>query len=221
MPRDGFQRGLDALQDQVVEMGQLVNRQLTRAMTALLDRDTGLARAVIIDDSEVNDARFHLDNICLSLLAMQAPMANDLRFIVSVLSIITDLERMGDHAGGIAKIVVLMDDEPLVKPLVDIPLMAQHAHTMLTEVLDALVQRDPEAAYRVGAHDDEVDRLYEKVYGDLVTIMVKDPSTIEACTHLLWTAHNLERIADRSTNIAERVVFTVNGTLPQMDVSTY
>jgi phosphate transport system protein len=114
-----------------------------------------------------------------------------------------------------------MRDEPLVKPLVDIPAMARIGRNMLKDVLDAFVQRDADAAYRVGAMDDEVDVLNDRVYRDLVEIMVKDPSTVEACTHLLWTSHNLERIADRSTNIAERVVFTATGMLPEMDVSTY
>ena len=221
MSREQFHKGLQGLQDGVLEMGSMVDRQVERSMQALVERDIPLAEAVIRDDSEVNRARFHLDNICLSLLAMQAPMANDLRFVVSVLSMITDLERMGDHAEGIAKIVLLMVDEPLVKPLVDIPLMAQHARNMLRDVLDAFVQRDADSAYRVGAMDDEVDVLYERVYQDLIAIMVRDASTVEACTHLLWTAHNLERIADRCTNIAERVVFTATGMLPEMDVSTY
>jgi phosphate transport system protein len=221
MVREQFHRGLQGLQDGVLEMGSMVDRQLERAMQALIERDIPLAEAVVRDDVEVNRTRFHLDNICLSLLAMQAPMASDLRLVVSVLSMITDLERMGDHAEGIAKIVVTMQDEPLVKPLVDIPKMADIARTMLKDVLDAFVQRDADAAYRVGAMDDEVDVLYEQVYRDLVDIMVKDPSTVEACTHLLWIAHNLERIADRSTNIAERVVFTATGMLPEMDVSSY
>jgi phosphate transport system protein len=199
----------------------MVDRQIERAMQALIDRDIPLAEAVIRDDAEVNRTRFYLDNICLSLLAMQAPMASDLRLIVSVLSMITDLERMGDHAEGNAKIVLLMRDEPLVKPLVDIPAMARIGRNMLKDVLDAFVQRDADAAYKVGAMDDEVDVLNDRVYRDLVEIMVKNPSTVEACTHLLWTAHNLERIADRSTNIAERVVFTATGMLPEMDVSTY
>lgn len=221
MSREQFHKGLQGLQDGVLEMGSMVDRQIERAMQALIDRDIPLAEAVIRDDIEVNRTRFHLDNICLSLLAMQAPMASDLRLIVSVLSMITDLERMGDHAEGNARIVILMRDEPLVKPLVDIPAMATNARTMLKEVLDSFVQRDAEAAYRVGAMDDDVDVLYERVYHDLIAIMVRDQSTVEACTHLLWTAHNLERIADRCTNIAERVVFTITGMLPEMDVSTY
>ena len=221
MSREQFHKGLQGLQDGVLEMGSMVDRQIERSMQALVERDIPLAEAVIRDDVEVNRTRFHLDNICLSLLAMQAPMASDLRLIVSVLSMITDLERMGDHAEGIARIVLLMRDEPLVKPLVDIPAMASTARVMLREVLDALVQRDEDAAFRVGAMDDDVDVLYDRVYHDLITIMVKDQSTVEACTHLLWTAHNLERIADRCTNIAERVVFTKTGMLPEMDVSTY
>ncbi|HRC61669.1 MAG: phosphate signaling complex protein PhoU [Dehalococcoidia bacterium] len=221
MSREQFHKGLQGLQDGVLEMGSMVDRQIERSMQALINRDVPLAEAVIRDDVEVNRSRFHLDNICLSLLAMQAPMASDLRLIVSVLSMITDLERMGDHAEGIARIVLLMRDEPLVKPLVDIPAMANTGRVMLKEVLDALVQRDEEAAYRVGAMDDEVDVLYERVYHDLIGIMIKDQSTVEACTHLLWIAHNLERIADRCTNIAERVVFTKTGMLPEMDISTY
>ncbi|MGE0227900.1 MAG: phosphate signaling complex protein PhoU [Dehalococcoidia bacterium] len=221
MSREEFHRNLRGLQDGVLEMGSMVDRQIERSMQALVDRDIPLAEAVIRDDVEVNRARFHLDNICLSLLAMQAPMASDLRFIVSVLSMITDLERMGDHAEGIARIVLLMRDEPLVKPLVDIPAMASGGRQMLKAVLDALVQGDEEGAYRVGAMDDDVDVLYDRVYHDLVGIMITDQSTIEACTHLLWIAHNLERIADRCTNIAERVVFTKTGMLPEMDVSTY
>lgn len=221
MSREQFHKGLQGLQDGVLEMGSMVDRQIERATQALVDRDIPLAEAVIRDDVEVNRTRFHLDNICLSLLAMQAPMASDLRLIVSVLSMITDLERMGDHAEGNARIVLLMRDEPLVKPLVDIPAMATNVRRMLKEVLDAFVQRDGDAAYRVGAMDDEVDVLYERVYHDLIAIMVKDQSTVEACTHLLWTAHNLERIGDRCTNIAERVVFTITGMLPEMDVSTY
>ena len=221
VPREQFHKQLSNLQDGVLELGSMVDRQIERSITALVERDVSLADAVIRDDEEVNRTRFHLDNVCLSLLAQQAPMATDLRVIVSVLSMVTDLERMGDHAEGIARIVLLMHDEPLVKPLVDIPMMAERAREMLRDALEAFVQRSTDLAYAVGAKDDEVDELQDKVYRDLVGIMVNDPSTVEACTHLLWVAHNLERIADRATNIAERVVFTVTGMLPEMDVSTY
>ena len=199
----------------------MVDRQLERAMQALIERDILLAEAVVRDDDEVNRARFHLDNACLSLLAQQAPLASDLRLIVAVLAMSSELERMGDHAEGIGRIVIMMQDEPLVKPLVDIPAMAKAARQMLKDALDAFVQRSVEGAYRVGPADNEVDTRYDRVYRDLIGIMTQDNSTIEACTHLLWIAHNLERVADRATNIAERVVFTVSGSMPDMGVSKY
>jgi phosphate transport system protein len=221
MPREQFHRQLDGVQDGILHLGSMVDRQIERALESLLARDVALAEAVVRDDAEVNRGRFDLDNTCLALLAQQAPMAGDLRVIVSVLSIAADLERIGDHAEGIASIVVLMADEPPVKPLVDIPKMAEEARQMLRDSLDAFINRDVEAAYAVGRADDLVDELQDLVYKDLVEIMIKDPSTVEPCTHLLWVAHNLERSADRATNVAERVVFTATGELPEMDVSTY
>lgn len=199
----------------------MVDRQIERAVQALVERDTALADAVIRDDTEVNRTRFEIDQQALTLLAQQAPMAVDLRVIISVLSINIDLERMGDHAKGIGSIVQMMSSEPLVKPLVDIPEMAVRARAMLANSLDAFVERDVEAARRVGEADDGVDALQDGVYNDLVQIMIQDPTTVEPCTHLLWVSHNIERIADRATNIAERVVFTVTGELVEMDVSTY
>ena len=221
MPREQFHRQLDSLQDGVLEMGSMVDRAIDRAMQSLIDRDAELAQSVIDDDLEINATGFHLQNMCLSLLAQQAPMAVDLRVIVSATAICAELERMGDHAEGIGRIVLLMQDEPLVKPLVDLPVMAERAREMLKISVRAFADKDSEAAYRVGGLDDPVDTLYDRIYGDLVQIMINDPSTVEASTHLLWVAHNLERIADRATNIAERTVFTVTGMLPQMDVSSY
>jgi phosphate transport system protein len=221
VPREQFQRALQNVKDDVLELGSMVDRQTERALQALVERDIALAEAVVRDGHELRRARFHLDNVCLSLLAQQAPFARDLRLIVAALAMTSDLERMGDQAAGIARIVILMQGEPLVKPLIDIPAMAKQARKMLADALDAFVASDVEAAYRVGPADDEVDMLYDRVYTDLVDIMIRDPSTIEPCTHLLWVAHNLERIADRATNIAERVVFTVTGAMPQMDVSNY
>ncbi|MDA0256259.1 MAG: phosphate signaling complex protein PhoU [Chloroflexi bacterium] len=221
MPREQYQRELDGLQDGLLEMGALVDRQIERSIQSLVERDAARAETVVRDDEEVNRTRFHLDNVALSLLAQQAPMATDLRVIISSLSIIMDLERMGDHAKGISSIVLMMGDEPLVKPLVDIPEMATHARQMMNGALDAFVTRDVEAAYAVGRADDRVDELQDAVYADLVAIMIRDPATVEPCTHLLWVSHNLERIADRATNIAERAVFTVTGMLSEMDVSSY
>ena len=221
MPREQFLADLERLQDGFLEMGAMVDRQIERATQALIERDGSLADAVIRGDEEVNRRRFDLDNQALLILAEQAPMASDLRVVISVLSMVIDLERMGDHAKGIGHIVHMIADEPLVKPLVDIPEMSLRARAMLNNALDAFVERDVEAAYRVGEADDGVDELQDRVYRDLVEIMIKDPSTVEASTHLLWVAHNLERIADRATNIAERVIFTVTGELTEMDDSTY
>jgi phosphate transport system protein len=221
MPREEFHRQLEGLERSMLELGAMVDRQIERAMQALVARDVPLAEAVVRDDLEVNRARFALDNDCLHILASQAPLATDLRVVVSAMAIGADLERMGDHAEGIGSIVILMRDEPFVKPLVDIPKMAQIGREMLRQALTAFTERDVEMAYAVGRRDDEVDTLQDTVYNDLVKIMITDPSTVEACTHLLWVGHNLERIADRSTNIAERVVFTVTGALPEMHVSAY
>ena len=221
MPREQFQRQIAALQDGVLEMGSMVERAVERAMQALMDRDVVLARSVIDEDKDINAVGYHLQNACISLLAQQAPMARDLRVIVSVTAIMSDLERMGDHAEGIARIVVTMQDELLVKPLIDLPIMASKATEMLRNAVQAFVDQDTEAAYRVGGADDEVDRLYDQIYADLIQVMVGDPATIEPSTHLLWVAHNLERIADRATNIAERTVYSATGMLPQMDVSSY
>ena len=168
MPRVQFQRGLQSLEDGVLEMGLMVDRQIKRAMLALTTRDMPLASAVVRDDGEVNRTRFHLDNTCVSLLAQQAPMASDLRLIVAVLSIVSVLERIGDHAEGIARIVLLMQDEPLVKPLIDLPKMAKAARQMLKDALDAFAERDLDAAYAVGPADDVVDQLYDRIYRDLV-----------------------------------------------------
>lgn len=221
MPREEFNRQLAALERGALEMGAMVDRQIERSLLALVERDSILAEAVVRDDAEINRTRFRLDNDCLHLLASQAPLATDLRVVVSVMAIASELERMGDHAEGNAAIVLLMRDEPLVKPLVDLPKMAQIAREMMKESLMAFAERDIEKALEVGRRDDEVDALQDIVYHDLVQIMIKDPSTVEPCTHLLWVGHNLERIADRATNIAERVLFTVTGALPAMDVSRY
>ena len=155
------------------------------------------------------------------LLATQQPMATDLRVIAAAMHICTELERMGDHAEGIAKINLMMGDESLLKPLVDIPAMSDKARDMLRRTMDAFVARDVEAAKAIASEDDEVDALYDRVYIDLVGYMVKDPGTITRATHLLWVAHNLERIADRVTNICERVVFMVTGQMEETNVSKY
>ncbi len=221
MTRETFDKELKDLQDDVLVLGSMVDKAIDRAIESLKKRDLEESRRIMADDLTINHKRFDIEEKALLIIATQQPMARDLRFIAAVLSIITDLERMADHAEGIAKINVMLGDEPLVKPLIDIPRMALKSREMLRGALDALVARDAEAAKRVAGEDDEVDALYDQVYRELLMLMIQNPSTITRATYLLWAAHNLERIADRITNICERVVFTVTGRMEEMNVSTY
>ncbi len=197
-------------------MGSMVEKAIQRSVDALRNRDLVLARRIVEQDEEINRLRFDIEEKCIALIATQEPVARDLRDIVAVLNIIVDLERMGDHAEGIARICIMIGDQPPIKPLIDIPRMAEKAQLMLHRSLDALVERDAELAVQICKDDDEVDALYDQVYKDLLVYMINDPETIDRATHLLWVAHNLERIADRSTNIAERVVFLVTGHMQEL-----
>jgi phosphate transport system protein len=219
--RTGFDRQLAGLRDDVLILASMVDKAVERSIEALKRRDLNESHMIMTDDAKINRKRFAIEERCLLLLATQQPMATDLRLIAAVMHIITDLERMGDHAEGIAKINILMGDEPLLKPLVDIPRMADKTREMLRRSMDAFVNRDAEGAKALAAEDDEVDALYDRVYADLVGYMVKDPATITRATYLLWVAHNLERIGDRVTNICERVVFLVTGKMEETNVSAY
>ncbi|HST03841.1 MAG TPA: phosphate signaling complex protein PhoU [Chloroflexia bacterium] len=220
MTRENFQEHLREVNDSVLVMGSMVDQAIERAARVLRDQDTRLARRVIEDDALINQIRFDIEDKCLLLIATQAPMATDLRMLAAALNIITDLERMADHAAGIAKIALLTAGEPTLKPLGDIPLMAEVAREMLGGSLRAFVERDPVTAQGVALRDDEVDALYNKVYLDLLGIMMADPRTIDRATHLLWAAHNLERIADRVTNVCERVLFLVTGRMIEIQSGT-
>ena len=219
--RAAFDRQLQTLQDDVLLMGSMVEKAIERSIDALVRLDADLARQIIADDQLINDARWRLEEDAVRLLATQQPMAGDLRVIASVLPITTELERMGDHAEGIAKIVLMHGDLPPVKPLIDIPRMAELARSMLRRSLDALVRRDADAARAIVCDDDAVDALYDQVYRELLTYMIEDPHLIQRATWLLWSAHNVERIADRATNICERVVYVVTGKMVELEVSTY
>ncbi len=180
-----------------------------------------VASTVISDDGKINQLRFDIEDSCLLLIATQAPMASDLRMLAAALHISTDLERMADHAAGIAKITLLTAGEPLLKPLVDIPRMADSAREMLRDSLRAFVERDTFAAQQqIALRDDEVDALYNRVYRELLDFMMAHPATIDRATHLLWAAHNLERIADRVTNVCERVLFLVTGRMAEIKSGT-
>jgi len=221
MLRQTFDRELHRLQDEVLVLGSMVEKAIIRSVEALKNRDLEAARQIVADDLKINRKRFDIEEECIQLVATQQPMAGDLRIIVSVLHIIVDLERMADHAEGIAKITLMMGGEPPLKPLIDIPRMADKAVDMLRRSLEAFINRDAEEARRICEEDDEVDALYDQVYRELLTYMLQDPRNITRATYLLWVAHNLERIADRATNICERAVFLSTGKMEELNISKY
>ncbi|MPZ14922.1 MAG: phosphate signaling complex protein PhoU [Chloroflexi bacterium] len=216
--RSAFDREIQELEDDLLLMGSMVEKQIERSMAALKALDRAAARRVIEEDSSIDHLRFQIEERAIHLIATQQPTASDLRAIIAALNMIVDMERMGDHAEGIAKIVLMHEDQPLLKPLIDLPRMAAIGSGMLRRALDAYVKRDAEAARDVCRQDDEIDALYDQVYRELLTYMLSDPRTIDRATWLLWVAHNLERIADRATNVAERVVFLVTGHMEEINV---
>jgi phosphate transport system protein len=218
MIRETFERDLQRLQDEVLVLGSMVEKAIIESVEVLKRRDMEGARRLIAEDRILNEKRFAIEDDTLVLIATQQPMAGDLRTLAAVLAIISELERIGDYAKGISKINLMIGEEPLIKPLVDLPWMAEKARDMLHRALEAFVQRDVDLARAIPADDDEVDALYNQVYRELLTFIMADPSTIDQATYLLWAAHNLERAADRVINICERVVFTVTGQLMEMDV---
>jgi len=219
--RTTFHKRLREIQDDVLVMGSMVEKAIGRSIEALKKRDLIMAHQLITDDIAINEKRFSIEEKCIQLIATQQPMASDLRIIISVLYVITELERIGDHAEGIAKIVIMIGDEPPLKPLIDLPRMAEKTQDMLRRSLDAFVHHDADAARKIAAEDDEIDHLYNQVFRELLTFMVEDPKTITRATRLIWVAHNLERSADRVTNICERVVFVVTGKMEEIGASKY
>lgn len=212
---------LQALRDDVVGMASMVDKAIARSMDALERQDVEAAREIVLADRTINRHRWAAEERAVTIIATQGPMAGDLRSITGVIHIVTDLERMADHAAGIAKIAIATANEPPLKPLVDLPRMAELGRTMLADSITAFVAEDTIAARAIANRDDQVDRLYDQVYRELLTYMLADTRTINGATHLLWVAHNLERIADRVTNICERVVFAATGEMEEINVSTY
>jgi phosphate transport system protein len=219
MPRNNFDQALQQLQDEVLMLGSMVQKATERSIEALRARDLRAARQIIADDAQINAKRYAIEDLCVDMIARQQPMARDLRKITAALILANELERMADYAQGISKINVMMGDEPLLKPLVDIPRMAELGIAMTRDALDAFVTGNAERARQIAQSDDQVDQLYEQVYRELLVFMFNDPQTIQRATWLLWIAHNLERIADRATNICERVIFMVTGELVEYNVS--
>ena len=221
MLRADLDRQLNHLQQEVTSLAGIVEKATLRAIDALKPRDLAESRQVIKEDDYIDQKRYEVEERCVDLIATQQPMAGDLRNIIALMHISVELERMGDYAEGISKISLLMGANPPLKPLIDIPKMSDLATLMLRNSIDALVSRDVIKANQVLLDDDEVDALYDRVYRDLLVFMTEDPNTIERATYLLWIAHDLERIAARATNIAERVIYLVTGKIVNSDSPRY
>lgn len=219
MMRKVLEEKIRHLQDEILALGSMVEQAMHDALEALKARDVEAARRIYQADAEINAKRFDIERETLITIATQQPMAHDLRLLASILEIASELERMGDYAKGIAKINILMGDQPLLKPLIDLPRMVEIANDMLRRALTAFVEGDVEAARRIPKDDDMVDALYNQIYRELITFMIQDPKTIDQANFLLWAAHNVERMADRVTNICERTIFTVTGEMRELDVS--
>lgn len=215
--RSVFDREFDEVRAKLTGMTNLVDVAIERSMNALSERDTKLAKIVIAGDLEINKQRFQIEEDCLSLIATQQPAAADLREIIAILYMIVELERMGDYAAGIAKTVILMKEEPLLKTFKKIFKMAELSRQMLADSMQAFMNRDPVLAQEITDRDNKIDELYKIVFLRLLKIMTKDPDMVTRCTYLMWCAHNLERIADRVINISEQVTFMTTGTLKEFE----
>jgi len=218
-PRETLDRALQELLDDILVLGGMVEEAVRAAVAALKQRDLLASEKVYEADDNINKKHFEIEDRCITLIATQQPMAKDLRLLAAVIEISTELERMGDYAKGIAKINILLGTEPLVKPLIDIPRMADLGLDMLHRALVAFVAGDADTAREIPKEDDQIDALYNQVYRELVTYMIADTTTIDRANFLLWAAHNLERLADRVTNICERTIYMATGEMRELDRS--
>jgi len=222
MPRETLDRKIQALRDSILLLDSMVENAVIESVQAMKSQNIELARKVYAGDSQVNAKRFEIENAVIVTIATQQPiMASDLRLLASMLEVAGELERMGDYAKGNARIALMIGNEPHIKPLIDIPRMAELSVSMLHRAVGAFITRDAETARRIPSEDDEVDALYNKVYIDLVNIMLDDPNqqVIEQANYLMWAAHNLERLSDRVTNICERTLYIVTAELKELAVS--
>jgi phosphate transport system protein len=216
MLRKTFESEIQHVKDEVLLLGSMVEDAIINTVEALKKRDIKAAEEILESDKLINKKRFDIENKLMILIATQQPMAHDLRLLASTMEIISELERMGDYAKGIANINIRMGDEPLLKPLIDIPRMAQKDVDMLHRALTAFVNEDVETAKSLPVEDDEVDALYNQIYRELMTFVIQDPKTIERANWLLWVGHNLDRVADRVTNICERTIFIATGEMGEI-----
>ncbi|MDR5695359.1 MAG: phosphate signaling complex protein PhoU [Armatimonadota bacterium] len=216
--REAFDRELQALQEDLLEMARATGEQIHRAVEALKALDVDLADTIIAADYFIDQMQDQLEQRCVRLLATQQPMGRDLRAIMAAFAIGIDLERMADHAEGIAKATKRLSGRPHLKPLIDIPRMEEIFQGMLADALNAYINRDPDLAERMTAQDDVVDALRTQVFRELLTIMMEDPRTISQALDLILVAQHLERAADHATNIGERVIYMVTGELKELNV---
>lgn len=218
MTRTRYEKQLQGLQDELLVLGSLVCKALLDSVDILKRQDLDAARQLIANDRLVNRKRYKIEDDCLTLIATQQPMARDMRLLAAVLEIASELERIGDYAKGIGRITVYIGHQPLVKPLLHLPQMCTIAVDMLRNSLDAFVNQDITAARQIPKRDDEVDDFYNIINRELIQIITANPSTIDNANYLSWAAHNLERAADRSTNICERIIYAVTGELVEIDL---
>ena len=211
MIRKTFEHEIQQLKDEILALGSMVENAIVNSVDSLKKRDIPASEKIVAADKEINKKRFAIENQVMILIATQQPMAHDLRLLASTMEIISELERMGDYAKGIAQININMGEEKLLKPLIDVPRMAEKDASMLHRALTAFVNEDVEAARAIPQEDDEVDELYTQIYHELMMFVIQDPKSIERANWLLWVAHNLERVADRVTNICERTIFIATG----------
>ncbi len=215
--RTRLSKEIHKLHRHLLEMTALTETAIERAIQALKERDDEAARQIVADDERINKLRYKIEKLCVTIIATQQPMASDLRTVFAAAHIAVEIERIADHAAGIAKLIPRMSHQPLLKPLIDIPRMAEIAREMLRGGVQAFIEGDVEAARALARRDEEIDQLYEQVLRELLTYMLEDPRTIQRATYLLWVAHGLERIGDRAINISERVVFTETGKFLELE----
>jgi len=213
--RAGLDQGLEQLRRDLRRLASMVDVAIESSVASLKRLDRAEAERVIFNDQAINDLRYSIEDAAVHIIAMQQPIAGDLRFVIAVLMVTSELERMGDYCVGIAKITKLHGDRPLLKPLIDVPRMAEAVRGMLRGAIDALITKNAFLAEAIAAQDDEIDRLYDQIYRELLTYMLNDPTTIDRATWLLWAAHNLERMGDRVQNICERTVYETTGVLKE------
>lgn len=220
MPRETLDRKIKHLYNEILAMNRMVEQATTSAIEALQIQDLEAATQIINNDALINSKRFELENDIIVTIATQQPiMASDLRLIASILEVVGELERMGDYAKGIARIALMLGKQKPVKPLIDIPKMADITIDMLSRAVNAFINNDEETARKIPAEDDKVDFLYQEIYHELVAMMISDPSIIDRANYLMWVAHNLERMSDRVTNICERTIYVVTGRFVELSDS--